>query len=49
MQFYGAKIHIIYYINERFVQKVKTVTLFVKQLYKINTVPLHPVRNYKQI
>ena len=31
MQFYGAKIHIIFYLNERFVQKVKIVTLFVKQ------------------
>ena len=30
MQFYGAKIHIIFYLNEHFVQKVKIVTLFVK-------------------
>ena len=31
MQFYDAKIHIIFNINERFMQKVKIVTLFVKQ------------------
>ena len=30
LKFYGAKIHIILYINERFRQKVKIVTLFVK-------------------
>jgi len=38
--FYGAKIHIILYKNERFVQKVKIVTLFVKQQYKKNIVTL---------
>ena len=29
-EFYGAKIHIIFYLNKRFMQKVKIVTLFVK-------------------
>ena len=42
MQFYGAKIHIILYINEQFVQKVKIVTLFVKPKYGKIIVPLHP-------
>ena len=42
MQFYGAKIHIILYINERFMQKVKIVTLFVKPKYGKIIVPLHP-------
>ena len=30
MQFYDAKIHIIFYLNKRFMQKVKIMTLFVK-------------------
>ena len=40
LKFYCAKIHIILYINERFMQKVKIVTLFVKQYYGIIVVTL---------
>ena len=40
-EFYGAKIHIIFYLNKRFVQKVKIVTLFVKQRSVIFLVALN--------
>ena len=40
-QFYCAKLHIILYIIERFVQKVKIVTQFVKQKYQEIVVTLH--------
>ena len=39
-QFYCANLHIILYIKERFVQKVKIVTQFMKPKYRKNVVPL---------
>jgi len=36
----AAKLHIILYINERIVQKVKIMTLFMKYQYKKNIVTL---------
>ena len=41
-EFYGANIHIILYIHERFRQKVKIVTLFVKPKYQKFIVTLQP-------
>jgi len=40
-QFYCAKLHIILYIKERFRQKVKIVTQFMKVKYQKNVVTLH--------
>ena len=47
-QFYCAKLHIILYINGRFRQKVKIITLFVKPKFQNFIVPLQLVKNWSR-